>query len=87
MSTAGVIYSLCSITALLCAWMLLRAYRRSQYRLLLWGGICFVGLTLNNILVMVDKVVVPYGDLSTWRLLLALVSVMVLLYGLVWDSE
>jgi hypothetical protein len=86
-SIAGVIYSLCAITALLCAWLLLRAYRRSRYRLLLWGGICFVGLTLNNFLVLVDKFVVPYMDLSTWRLLLALVSVMVLLYGLVWDSE
>jgi hypothetical protein len=38
-------------------------------------------------MVMVDKFVIPYLDLSTWRLLLALVSVMVLLYGLVWDSE
>jgi hypothetical protein len=36
---------------------------------------------------MVDKFVVPYVDLQTPRLLLALVSVMVLLYGLVWDSE
>jgi hypothetical protein len=86
-SIAGVIYSLCAITALLCAWLLLRAYRRSRYRLLLWGGICFVGLTLNNILVMVDKFIVPYMDLSNWRLLVALISVMVLLYGLVWDSE
>jgi hypothetical protein len=86
-SIAGVIYSLCAITALLCAWLLLRAYRRSRYRLLLWGGICFVGLTLNNLLVLVDKFVVPYIDLSAWRLLLALISVMILLYGLVWDSE
>jgi hypothetical protein len=86
-SIAGVIYSLCAITALLCAWLLLRAYSRSRYRLLLWGGLCFVGLTLNNLLLLVDKFVVPYIDLSTWRLLLALVSVMVLLYGLVWDSE
>jgi hypothetical protein len=86
-SIAGVIYLLCSITALLCAWLLLRAYRRSRYRLLLWGGLCFVGLTLNNILVMVDKFVVPFLDLQTWRLLLALVSVMVLLYGLVSDAE
>jgi hypothetical protein len=86
-TAAGVIYSLCAITALLCAWLLLRAYRRSRYRLLLWGGLCFVGLTLNNIFVLVDKLVVPYVDLYTWRLLLALISLLVLLYGLVWDSE
>ena len=87
MSIAGVIYSLCAVTALLCAWLLLRAYSRSRYRLLLWGGICFVGLTLNNILVMIDKYVVPFMDLQFWRLLIALIAVMVLLYGLIWDSE
>jgi hypothetical protein len=87
MSIAGVIYLLCSITALLCAWFLLRAYRRSQYRLLLWGGLCFVGLTFGNVLLVIDKMIIPYVDLYAWRLLLTLVSLAVLLYGLVWDAE
>ena len=87
MIRAGGIYSLCAVTALLCAWLLLRAYGRSRYRLLLWGGICFVGLTLNNVLVIIDKYVVPYMDLQSWRLFIALIAVMVLLYGLVWDAE
>ncbi|MCA1566021.1 MAG: DUF5985 family protein [Acidobacteria bacterium] len=84
---AGAIYTLCALTAALCAWMLLHAYTRSRYRLLLWGGLCFVGLTLNNILLVVDKLLVPYIDLYSWRLTLALASLLVLLYGLVWDSE
>ncbi|MGH9942210.1 MAG: DUF5985 family protein [Pyrinomonadaceae bacterium] len=84
---SGVIYLLCAVTASFCAWLLLRAYRRSRYRLLLWGGLCFVGLTLNNVLLVVDRLVVSYVDLSTWRLVLALVSLMVLLYGLIWESE
>lgn len=83
----GLIYSLCALTALLCAWLLLRAYFRSRYKLLLWGGLCFVGLTLNSILLIIDRLFIPYIDLLAWRLLLALVSLMVLLYGLVWDSE
>ena len=83
----ALIYSLCAVTALICAWLLLRTYSKSGYKLLLWGGLCFVGLTLNNLLVIVDKLVVPYADLSTWRLLLALASLLVLLYGLIWDSE
>jgi hypothetical protein len=86
-SMVGLIYLLCALTALLCAWLLLKAYRGSGYKLLLWGGLCFAGLTLNNILLIVDKFVVPFADLSTWRLLLALVSVSVFLYGLIWDSE
>jgi len=87
MSVVGLIYLLCALTALLCAWLLLRAYRNSGYKLLLWGGLCFVGLTLNNTLLIVDKLVLPYMDLSTWRLVLALVSVLIFLYGLIWDSD
>ncbi len=83
----GVIYSLCALTALICSWLLFRAYRRSGYKLLLWGGICFVGLTINNLLLIADKFVVPYVDLSTWRLVLALIALVVFLYGLIWDSE
>lgn len=87
MNLAGIIYFLCALTALLCACLLLRAYSRNRYKLLLWGGLCFAGLTLNNIFLFVDKLIVPDLDLSLWRLLLALVSMIVLLYGLVWDSE
>jgi hypothetical protein len=83
----GLIYSLCALTALLCSWLLLRAYFNSKYKLLLWGGLCFVGLTLNNILLIIDKFVVPYVDLSVWRSLVALLSVIIFLYGLIWDSE
>lgn len=84
---APVIYSLCTLTALVCAWLLLRAWRRSGYRLLLWSGLCFAGLTLNNLLLVVDKVVLPAVDLSIWRTSVALVAMAVLLYGLIWESE
>jgi hypothetical protein len=85
--TVGLIYSLCALTALLCTVLLLRAYRRSNYKLLLWGGLCFAGLTLNNLLLIIDKFVVPYVDLTIWRLLVALTGVLIFLYGLIWDSE
>lgn len=85
---AAVFYGLCTLTALLCAWLLLRAYHRSRYRLLLWGGLCFAGLTLNNALLVVDKQVLPTEvDLFTWRLVVALVSMLVLLYGIIWDRD
>jgi hypothetical protein len=85
---AAVFYGLCTLTALLCAWLLLRAYYRSRYKLLLWGGLCFVGLTLNNALLVVDKQVLPTEvDLFTWRLLVAFAAMLVLLYGIIWDKE
>ncbi|HET7849982.1 MAG TPA: DUF5985 family protein [Pseudolabrys sp.] len=84
---ATVVYSLCAIAALICAAFLLLAYRRGRYRLLLWSGLCFAGLTLNNVLLVLDKIVLPLVDLSIWRTLVSLVSMAVLLYGLIWDVE
>ncbi|HEY5800470.1 MAG TPA: DUF5985 family protein [Burkholderiaceae bacterium] len=85
---AAIVYSLCGLTAFLCAWMLLRSYQRTRYRLLLWSGLCFAGLTFNNILLIVDRLVFPTSiDLGTWRLLAALGALLPLLYGLIWEDE
>ena len=85
---AGIIYALCALTAAFCALLLLQSYNRSGYRLLLWSGLCFAGLAVNNVLLVVDKVVVPVTvDLSPWRTAAALIAMCILLYGLVWDAE
>lgn len=84
---AAVTYTLCALVALLCAYLLLTAFRRQGYRLLLWSGLCFVGFTLNNILLVLDKVVYLDIDLTLYRTTVALLSLMVLLYGLIWDAE
>jgi Family of unknown function (DUF5985) len=84
---AAIIYGLCALTAALCTVLLLQAYRRGGYRLLLWSGLCFAGLTLTNLLLVIDKLVLPDVDLSPWRTLLSLVAMTVLLYGLIWDTE
>jgi len=81
------IYGLCAVTALLCACLLLRGYASSKYRLLLWGGLCFVGLTLSNIVLVVDKLILTEIDLSLWRNLLTLISLCIFLYGLIFDTE
>ncbi len=81
------IYCLCAFSATLCAWLLLRAWGRSRYRLLLWGGLCFVGLTIGNAVLVLDKLVYPEIDLSVWRHSVTLMSLLVLLYGLIWDAE
>lgn len=84
---ASTIYLLCALTAVLCAVLLLQAWAKGRYRLLLWSGLCFVGLALNNLLLVVDKLLVPSVDLSVPRSLLALLAMLVLLYGLILDSE
>jgi hypothetical protein len=84
---AEAVYLLCAATSSLCAVLLLRAYTRTGTRLLLWSGLCFTGLALNNTLLVVDLIVVPDIDLSTWRLVPAVIGVALLLYGLIWESE
>ncbi|WOB05928.1 DUF5985 family protein [Piscinibacter gummiphilus] len=84
---AEIAYAACAITAGLCAWLLLRAFMRSRFRLLLWGGLCFVGLTLNSVLLIFDKMVFPALDLSVFRLSMGLVALLVLLTGLILDGD
>jgi hypothetical protein len=84
---AATIYGLCALVACACACMLLLGYRRSRYRLLLWSGYCFAGLTLNNVLLVADKILLPEIDLFILRLAVSLASFMVLIYGLIWDAN
>ncbi|HEX8391158.1 MAG TPA: DUF5985 family protein [Longimicrobium sp.] len=81
------IYLLCVLTSAACAVLLLRGYRRTRVPLLLWSGLCFTGLALNNVLLVIDTRVVPTIDLSVWRTLPALLGIGCLLYGLVWDKR
>jgi hypothetical protein len=81
------VYTLCALTSLTCAVLLLRAYRRARQRLLLWSGLCFSGLALNNVLLVIDTRFVPDTDLSLVRTLPALVGVSLLLYGFIWDAD
>ena len=84
---AALVYSLCALTALLCMGLLIRAYLKTKTRLLLWSGLCFAGLSINNIILILDRVIFPNVDLATWRLALALAAMLPLLYGLIWDDE
>ena len=82
-----IVYLLCAGTCLLCAVMLFRGYVRSHVRLLFWAGLCFVGLMLDNIIQYVDVVIVPDVDLAVWRKLPGLLAVVLLVFGLVWESK
>ncbi len=84
---ASLVYALCALISAGCAVSLVAGYRRRRNRLFLWSGVCFTGLFLNNVLLFVDLVLMPRLDLSTWRALVALGSLLTLLYGLVWEPK
>ncbi len=82
------IYALCILTSILCAVLLLRGYAKNGNRLLLWSGLYFIGATLNNMLLLLDKTIfLTSADLLTWRLLAGLAAILILLYGLVWEGR
>ena len=83
---ATLVYALCALASIVCAVLLMRGYLKTRVKLLLWSGLCFVGMALNNVILFIDLRVVPDIDLSVWRTLPALVGVGILLYGLIWDS-
>jgi hypothetical protein len=84
---SAALYLLTILTTLACAVLLLRAYVRVRSRLLLWSGLCFIGLTLDNMLVFGDMMLFPAVDLYTYRLGSAAISISLLLFGLVWECR
>jgi len=82
-----VLYLLAIVSSLACTILLFRAYAQRRLRLLLWSSLCFVGLSISNILLFVDMVVFPSIDLRPARLIAALVGLLFLLYGFIWEAE
>lgn len=82
---AAVVYVLCALTSLACAVLLLRGYYRTHARLLLWSGLCFTGLFLNNAMLVLSTRVT--ADLSVVRSLPAVAGIALLVYGLVWETD
>lgn len=76
-----------TLTVGLCAFLLLRAYACVKQRLLLWSGLCFVGLTISNAVLFIDLSLVPQISMYTWRLSIAAASMLLLLYGLILESD
>jgi hypothetical protein len=84
---AVTIYALCTLTSLACAWLLLVSYRRTRHRLLFWSGASFVAMTVNNVFLVLDKVVFPDVYLLPVRQGSALLAMLLLLVGLIYEKE
>jgi hypothetical protein len=84
----AVVYALGTLVAGLCAVLLLRGYARTRARLLLWSGLCFAALVASNALLFIDLILL--GDAVTlyvWRLGTAAGAMLLLLYGLITESD
>lgn len=85
---AEAVYILCAITSILCAVLLYRGYRANRTRLLFWASLCFVFLAINNVILYVDLVVLPPQiELFWYRNTAALIGMLLLVFGLTWESR
>jgi len=82
-----VVYLLCLASSLLCAALLARSYLRARSRLLLWVALGFGALALNNLFLVVDVLVLPGVNFWIARQLAAAASILILLYGFIWEAR
>ncbi len=86
-SYAAAVYLLCFLTSLTAMSLLLRSYWASRSRLLMWSTLGFVALTINNLFLLLDTVVLPDIDLLAIRQISALTGAGLLLYGLILEVD
>ncbi|HEU4698291.1 MAG TPA: DUF5985 family protein [Gemmatimonadales bacterium] len=84
---AAAVYLLCALTSLGCTILLWRAWHARRVPLLLWSAAAFACFTLNNILLVLDRLVVGADrSLLVERSVPLLLGVALFVYGLVWES-
>ena len=81
------LYAVCVLSSTTCTALLIRGYVKRRVRLLMWSAVCFAGLSVNNVFLFLDLVLFPDIDLRLARLVPALIGMLFLLYGFIWDSE
>lgn len=85
---AFVLIALSVLTCLACTALLYRGFRRTGAPLLFWASLCFVGLSLANVLTFFDLIVYPTEiDLRVYRPLVTLAGLSFLLYGFISESD
>jgi len=80
------VYILGALISLACAVLLLRSYLRTRTGLTLWSSLCFIGLAVNNIELLIDLYIIgPEVSLALLRSATALASFALLAFGLLWE--
>jgi hypothetical protein len=73
--------------SLACTLLLFYGYAVRGMRLLFWCALLFVCLTANNVLLYVDLVVLPGGDLRLYRFASNAAGLGFVLYGLIYETQ
>jgi hypothetical protein len=84
---AEAVYVLCFATSAAVAVLLVRAYRRTRNPVLFWSALGFIGLALNNLILICDVVIFPDVMLRPYRSIPALVGMLLMIFGLIWNDR
>lgn len=84
---ATAVYILSALISIACVVLLVRSFAATRSSLLLWAAVCFTGLALNNVILLVEKVILTDVEFSTWRGIPALAGLLALMFGLLWETE
>lgn len=84
---AAAVFIACAVTSVLCVALLVRGWLATRNRLLLWSSLGFLGLALNNIALVVDRLIIQETDFALVRAVPAFIGVLVLLTGCIWDAD
>lgn len=87
MSFNIVVSSLAVLMSVACTLMFLRTYARTALRLFWWTALCFVCLSVNNVLLFINFVLLPELDLRLYRFASSAAGLVFLLYGLIVEAE
>lgn len=84
---AEIVYLLCALMSVACAFLLLRGHLGNGSRLLLWSGLCFGLLAVNNIILVIDLVIIPEVEFNgtLWRNGIGATAGVAMLFGLIWE--
>ncbi|WP_416385144.1 DUF5985 family protein [Sphingomonas sp. LY29] len=80
----AIVYVLCLLTSMACAFVLVRSFRKNRMPLLFWSGVCFTFLAANNLVLVLDHLVWPDADLRVIRLGFSLLAAVSMLWGAIW---
>ncbi len=83
----NLVYGLCALTSILCAVLMVRSWLRRRERLHLLIGLGFVGLAINNSLLVVHLMLLPEVDLGVVRAAVGLAAIATLLFALIWEAR
>lgn len=84
---AAIVYLLCTLSSILCTYLVFRTYRASGARFLLSCTIGFSGLAVANAILFIDLLLVPGVDMLVYRQLTTFISLLALVWGFVWETR